>query len=286
MAAESHVKSAERVLEIFEGLAATPSGQSFTSLQQSLGIPKSSLHALLDVLTARGYLEFEPATRLYTVGIRLWERGQAYQRHHGLVQEALPAMERIVAAINETAQLAVLDGLENVYLAKVDSSHPLRLQSEVGKRLVAYATGLGKTLLAHLGADDLASRLRDAPLRAFTPTTLADLGELTAELGRIGERGFGVDNQEYTPGLCCVAVPIMDHRGRCVASVSVSVPLTRASLGLLAEALALLAEASLSITRRLGGREDDARLLALAQPGAAAQALLALEQAPALGLHA
>ncbi len=284
MAAESHVKSAERVLEIFETLAGTPRGLNFTALQQSLGIPKSSLHALLDVLTARGYLELDPATRAYTVGLRLWESSQAYQRHHGLVSEALPVMEQIVTVINETTQLAVLDGLENVYLAKVDSSHPLRLQSEVGKRLPAYATGLGKTLLAHLDDADLALRLRDAPLRAYTPTTIIEVNALTAELRRLRRRGFGIDNQEYTPGLCCVAVPITDHYGQCVAAISISVPLTRASLDMLSEGLAQLAEGSIQIARRLGAQRDDVRLLALRDHVAARKELLSLGQAPALGL--
>lgn len=284
MAAETHVKSAGRVLDIFEALSASPRGLSFTALQQALGIPKSSLHALLDVLVARGYLELDAARRVYTVGIRLWERSQAYQRHHDLVKEALPAMETIVGAINETVQLATLDGLENVYLAKVDSSHPLRLQSEVGKRLPAYATGLGKALLAELEAGPLAVQLRDQALVPFTPHTLANADALLAELARTHARGFAIDNQEFTPGLCCLAVPIADHRGVTAAAISVSIPLTRAAIGLLSAALAQLAAGSIHVSSRLGAPAPDPRLAALCDPHAARAALQALEQAAALGL--
>ena len=283
MAAESHVKSAGRVLDIFEALSASPRGLSFTALQHALGIPKSSLHALLDVLVARGYLELDAARRVYTVGIRLWERSRAFQRHHDLVGEALPAMETIVGAINETVQLAALDGFENVYLAKVDSSHPLRLQSEVGTRLPAYATGLGKALLAELDAGALAALLRGQALAAFTPHTFTDAAALQAELARTHTRGFAVDNQEFTPGLCCLAVPIADHRGT-AAAISVSIPLTRAATGLLSAALAQLAAGALHVSRRLGAPTPDARLAALCDPQAARAALEALEQAAALGI--
>lgn len=283
MAAESHVKSASRVLDIFEALSASPRGLSFTALQQALGIPKSSLHALLEVLVARGYLELDAARRVYTVGIRLWERSQAYQRHHDLLGEALPAMETIVGAINETVQLAALDGLENVYLAKVDSSHPLRLQSEAGKRLPAYATGVGKALLAEMEAGTLAARLRNHALVPFTPHTFTNANALLAELARTHARGFAVDNQEFTPGLCCLAVPIADQRGA-TAAMSVSIPLTRASLGLLSAALAQLAAGSIHISSRLGTPTPDARLAALCDLQAARAALQALEQAAALGI--
>ncbi len=284
MAAESNVKSASRVLDIFEALSASPRGLSFTALQRALGIPKSSLHALLDVLVARGYLELDAARRLYTVGIRLWERSQAYQRHHDLVGEALPAMETIVGAINETVQLATLDGLENVYLAKVDSSHPLRLQSEVGMRLPAYATGLGKALLAEMDASVLAARLRDQALVPFTPHTFTDTNALLAELARTHARGFAIDNQEFTPGLCCVAVPIADHRGVAAAAMSVSIPLTRAAIELLSAALHQLAAGALHVSSRLGAPTPDPRLAALCDPQAARAALQVLEQAAALGI--
>lgn len=270
---ESTVKSAERVLDIFEALSETSSGMTFSALQQALGVPKSSLHALLDVLTKRSYLHLDPTTRSYTIGIRFWERSQAYQRHHSLVHEALPVMQQIVQAINETVQLAILDSSENVYLAKVDSSHPLRLQSEVGRRLPAYATGLGKVLLSNLAETDLETRLQE-PLQRFTPHTLAERNALYTELGRVRERGFAVDNQEYTLGVGCVAVPIGGYPNYCVAAMSVSVPISRATLDLFTEALVQLAAGSLQIARRLGILEPDPRLLEISARVAARNALL------------
>jgi DNA-binding IclR family transcriptional regulator len=172
-------------------------------------------------------------------------------------------MEGIVRAINETVQLATLDGLENVYLAKVDCSHPIRLQSEVGKRLFAHATGLGKVLLAHLPADELHARVDGITLPTFTPHTIADLSALLSTLAAVRDRGFAVDDQEYTPGLRCVAVPIFDLDGRANAALSASIPLMRADAVQLAAALRAVAAGSLEISRRLGRAESDQRLIAL-----------------------
>ena len=257
---QAHVKSAERVLDIVEALASDPRGLTFSQLLRLLQFPKSSLHQLLHVMTERGYLEYDGGSRTYRLGIRVWESGQAYLGHHDLVREAMPVMESIVGQINETVQVAILDGVENVYPAKVDSSHPLRLQSEVGRRLSAHATGLGKVLLAHLSYEELIHRLQFMALPRFTVHTLTDQNQLLEELERIRKRGFAVDAQEYTPGVCCVAVPIHHASSRLIAAMSVSIPLTRADIDLFATALCLLAEGSVRITRRLGGRIDDVRL--------------------------
>lgn len=257
------VKSAARVLDIVEVLAAAPQGLSFTEIGRRLDLPKSSLHGLLATLTGRGYIAYDAERHIYSLGIRVWEHGQAYLRHQDLLGEAHRAMEAIVREINETVQLAVLDGLENVYLDKVDCSHPVRLQSEVGKRLEAHATGLGKVLLAYLPPDELEARLSGHPLIRFTPQTVTDQAALLRELEIVRRQGFAVDDQEYTPGLICVAVPIREQGGKVATAMSASVPIMRASPEQLAAALQALARGSLHLSNRLGLREDDPRMVAL-----------------------
>jgi len=172
-------------------------------------------------------------------------------------------MERVVAEINETVQLAALDGIENVYLAKVDCSHPIRLQSEVGKRLHAHATGLGKVLLAFLPDAELSARFDGEQLPAFNVNTIRELPILLLVLDLIRERGFAVDDQEYTPGLRCVAVPIFDIDGNVLAALSASIPLMRAEEACLEHALRAIAAASIDISLRLGCARPDQRLVAL-----------------------
>jgi DNA-binding IclR family transcriptional regulator len=256
----SQVKSADRVLDIMEMLATTPHGHPFVELGRQLEIPKSSLHSLLAVLTERGYVEYDLQHRTYSLGIRTWEVGQAYLSHQDLLSNALPLMQGVVDEINETVQLAVLDGIENVYLAKVDCSHPVRLQSEVGKRLYAHATGLGKVLLASLPEAEIHARYRGQALPKISSNTISTLGELEVNLDLVRTRGFAIDDQEFTPGLKCVAVPIVDMNGTTIAAISASIPITRAMPERMLAALRELAAASIEISRRLGGISPDQRL--------------------------
>jgi DNA-binding IclR family transcriptional regulator len=261
---QAQIKSADRVLDIIETLAAAPDGLAFSEIAERRRLPKSSLHGLLAVLSARGYITRDPHRQTYALGIRVWEAGQAYYQHRDLVREAYPVMQEIVESINETIQLAALDGIENVYLAKVDCTHPVRLQSEVGKRLFAHATGLGKVLLAHLPKEDLEAMLSDRDLPSFTAHTIRERSDLRHEFAAIRESGYAVDDQEYTPGLRCVAVPIWDVDGRVSAALSASLPLSRARPAELKVALCAVAAGSIKISQRLGHITAEPRLQSLA----------------------
>jgi len=259
----AHVKSASRALDIIEGLAAEPDGLAFTELARRQAIPKSSLHALLTVLTDRGYVVLDTERRTYGLGIRTWEIGQTWATQRTLVDLAIPMMQRVVREINETTQLAVLDGIENVYLAKVDCSHPIRLQSEVGKRLYAHATGLGKVLLSAQTDDDLRARYAGHPFPQVESSPIRSLDHLLQVVAAVRERGFAVDDQEYTPGLRCVAVAVHGGGHQVVAAVSAAIPLMRAGPEQLSNALRTIAAASIDLSRALGSTEPDPRLVDL-----------------------
>lgn len=274
------VKSAERVLDILEEAIAVEGGFTFMELTRTRSIPKSSLHALLEVLVRRQYLEVDGETRRYTLGIRALEAGHAYLRSHGVIEVSRQEMATLVAEVNETAQLSRLAGCENVYLARVDSSHALRLASETGRRLHAHSTGLGKALLAQLPVEEVRARFGDGPLPTYTPTTLPSVEALLAELERTRTRGFAIDNQEYSPGVFCLAVPIFGAKDRAELSLSVSVPVMRASRESLSRILAGLARTSLAISRRTTGSADHSRLIALAEAATAAAEIEALVASP------
>ena len=271
------VKSAERVFDLLEQIAGDRNGATFPELAKALGIPKSSLHALLEVLLARGYVDLDQHSRRYFLGLRAWETGQAYQRHSGMIGLATPVLQAIVARVNETAHLSRLAGTENVYLAKVDSSHALRLQSEVGARKPAHATGLGKALLAQLDDAEIDARFDSVQLTRLTGRTIVTLDALKVELHNSRTRGFAIDNEENDPGVFCLAVAVPGTG----AALSVAVPVTRASRETLTTVLQALADGACQIAVRSGG-QPDATLQRLAnQAGAAA----ALETLVAGGLY-
>lgn len=250
--ADSAVKSAERVLAILELLADRERPLTFGQLAEDLGYPRSSLHGLLHTMLGRGWLEVDEATRRYSLGIRVWQSGHSYLRAVGLEQRARPYLERVRDALDETVQLSVLDGRYNVYIAKEEGTQRLVLASEVGRRLEAHATGLGKVLLAGLPEDVLAARMAGAELARFTPSTITSFQELSSELSVIREQGYAEDDEEYTIGVRCVAVPVRDHTGAVVAAMSMSVPTVRFNRLLRQRALNLLLDAANGLSRALG----------------------------------
>jgi IclR family transcriptional regulator, KDG regulon repressor len=151
--------------------------------------------------------------------------------------------------------LAMLDGVEVVYLAKVDSIHAVRMVSAVGRRLPAHCTGVGKALLAALSDEELARRYGEddaAPLPAMTPSSLATVGALRATLAQVRVRGHSIDDCESNTDVRCVAAPVYDHRGTAIAAMSISVPISRTTTGWPGALADLVRDGARDLSRRLG----------------------------------
>jgi IclR family transcriptional regulator, KDG regulon repressor len=221
------VKSARRVLDILELLAVNRDGMTFLQIADELSLAKSSLHGLLATMLDRHWIFFDPASRQYRTGVRAWEAGQGYRRAADLAVAADRHLHAAGSELGETVQLAILDGVEVVYVAKVESDQPLHLASRVGARLPAYATGLGKVLLAALPAAELQQRLEGTAIQHFTERTVRDVAELEQRLAATRADGVGIDDGEHTEGVFCVAVAVHDESGTVVAAMSCSVPQAR-----------------------------------------------------------
>ena len=260
----TRAKSADRALRVLEYLATAPDGTNFTDISRALNLPKSSAHELLAVMTDRSFIEFNPETKAYRLGIRTWELGQAFVAHRDLMTEARPVIQAISATLDETVQIAVLDGFEEVYLDRIDSSQQLRVQAIIGARAPAHPTALGMVLLADRREGDLLRGLRTHKLRAATAHSITTADELIAELRWVRAQGFALDNEEHAVDLRCVAMPVRDHSGSVVAAVSVAVPITRGSADQMTDALLALARGARDISRKLG---CDATLLTMPMDG-------------------
>jgi DNA-binding IclR family transcriptional regulator len=259
--ADSGVKSAQRTLDILELLTRKQTPMTFTDIFDALGYPRSSLHHLLRTLVRSGWAELDPVGGRYTLGIRAWQAGNAYLRAVNLAERARPFMERIRDEFDDTVQLAVRDGRYNVYIAKIEGSQLLVLASAIGRRLEAHATGVGKVLLADLSTAERERLLYGQPLERFTPSTITDPRELEIEFATIRQRGHGVDNEEYTLGVRCVAAPVRDHTGSVVAGMSMSVPTIRFDADRVERARHLLVEGCHNLSAALGYSEDAAPLI-------------------------
>jgi DNA-binding IclR family transcriptional regulator len=250
------VKSALRVLLVIELLTEDPAGLTFAQICRRLDLPKSSAYALLRTMTEAGHLTLDDGTHLYRLGIRIWQAGEAYLQGFDLASTARPHLRAARDQLGETVQLAVLDGMYNVYLAKEEADQRLVLQSRVGGRLPAYATGLGKVLLAGLADEELSARLAGEELRTFTSTTIIDPARLLAVLHEIRERGYGTDHGEFTDGVVCVAVPVRGRHGEVVAAMSVSVPSVRAQANFEPSAAEVLGREAVALSRLLGYQQS------------------------------
>lgn len=245
------VKSADRALVVLELLAGREP-MRLMDIADELGMPRSSTSNLLRTMALRRFVEMTDDGRRYRIGSRMRELARASEREGDLVSLAQPLMDRLVEQTGETVQLAQLEAMEVVYLAISESPHPMKLVSEVGKRLFAHGTGVGKTLLAQLDEADAEARLRSVELARFTPATVVDVDDLLDEMRVIRDRGWGTDDEEYVLGCRCVAMPVQGPRGDTIAAMSVSIPTPRYDEEVGERALAALGEAVGELSRQLG----------------------------------
>jgi IclR family transcriptional regulator, KDG regulon repressor len=259
------VKSAERTLALLELLSEQRQGMSLADISQILAIPKSSALQILRTLEAREYVARDRLTNRFRLDVRVFALGRAYAESMDLVREGQPVVADLSRALDETCHLAVLDGLDVVYVAKEESSQPMRMVSAVGRRLPAHATGVGKMLLAMLDERTLDARLRGVRLARFTPHTITTAARLREELRTTRQRWFAFDREESTDGLQCIAAPVMDQSGACVAAVSASVPAVRLGAERMPEVLARVCDAARRLSRALGYRGVYGGVLAAAQ---------------------
>ena len=222
------VKSAMRTLEVLEELA-TAGPATLRDLSAQLGVPKSSMHGLLRTMQWRGWLETDATGTLYGLGVRSLLAGSAYVDADVVVRQTAPVLDQLAAETGETVHLGRLEGSDVVYLAKRESSHPLRLFSSVGRRLPAHSVALGKAMLAEMTDDEVRSRL-PGTMEAHTPRTITDPDALVADLAAVRERGYAIDDEESSVGLRCFAIALRQRLGTRDA-ISISVPLARLSGG-------------------------------------------------------
>jgi DNA-binding IclR family transcriptional regulator len=244
------VKSALRVLLIIEQLTDEPEGLNFVQICERLELPKSSAHALLRTIKKRHHLDPNQAGRC-RLGVRVWEAGQAQMRGFDLATAPCPCFQTARDELQETVQLADLDAIEVLYLAKENSDQRLVLRSHVGAPLAAYAIGLSMVLLSGLSDEKVHSRLATTVSHAFTPTTITEPAKLLSEFEQERRRGDGTDHDEHSQGVTCNAVPIYNEDSTMVTTIRVSVPEIRAGTDFKERATEILARVASGLSALL-----------------------------------
>ncbi|KWX68048.1 IclR family transcriptional regulator [Mycobacterium sp. NAZ190054] len=220
------VKSAVRTVELLEYLAGRHDDPArLREISDALDMPRSSAHALLRTLVCQGWVRSDPTGTLYGIGIRALLVGTSYLDGDPYLPLITPFLEDLRSELDETFHLGRLDGTDVVYLATRESTQYTRTSSRVGRRLPAYATSLGKALLAERFGTQRDEHV-PAALKSLTPHTITDRGRLDAVLDEVRIRGYACDDEENTIGLRCFAVPLRYCRPAQDA-ISASVPMER-----------------------------------------------------------
>ncbi len=250
----SHVQSVARALTLLETLAERNREMSLTELSQVLGWPKSTVYGLLSTLRDYHYIDQSPVSGHYQLGVRLFEMGNLVAHSWDIRAIAFPYMQRLNAELGEMIQLATEDRGQVLYLDKIDSTHMIRIVSNVGGRQPMHCTGLGKALLAYMPMAEVRSIIGRYGMLRMTSRTITSLPKLEEELHKIRQQGYALDDREVMEGLCCVAAPIFEREGSAKYAVSVSALYNNMQSGRLERTVQLVKSTAEEISRAMGFR--------------------------------
>ncbi len=217
------VRSLAKGLEVLQALASTAEPCSLSQLAQGVGITVSSAHRLLHTLEALGYVERDAEARRYRLAPKVLGLGFAYFRSADLWQVAHPYLVEASRRHGETFNLAVLDGTDILYIDRVKTRRILSINLEIGSKLPAYCTSMGRVLLAHLPEGEARQILARSRRQRFTERTVTDPDRVLGILREVRARGFAVNDGELAVELRSVAAPVRNASGRVVAAVNMAV---------------------------------------------------------------
>jgi DNA-binding IclR family transcriptional regulator len=238
-----------RGLSILECFADGDSVQTISSLAAHTGLPPATVHRLVAVLVDWGGVE-RVARGQYRLGVRMWRLGATVPEARNLRDAALPYLEDLYEATHGVVHLAIVDGVEALYIEKISGRHAPPVTSRVGRRLPLYAAGPGKVLIA-FGGSELLGEVLAAGLKARTERTIVDESSLRKALSEIRKTGFAVSREETSRGTASIAAPIFDGSGAVCASVAVVTTPDRLDIAVMAPLVTTIGRA---ISRALARR--------------------------------
>lgn len=242
-----------RLFELLEIVCARGRPFSLADAIEATGWPKPSVHRMLGQLESGGLLAREPGGKRYAPAprlLRLAESSLSAGTQHGVRHAVL---RQLVADIGESCNLTALSGADVIYLDRVESAFPLRMELRPGTRVPIHCSASGKLFLAYLSPARRSAVLNGLPLTRHTATTLTDRHTLEAELEQIARQGYATDAEEFVDGLVCVAVPVRPSGQRTVHSaVALQAPAARMSLAQALQQVPRLSEAAVAVARTWG----------------------------------
>lgn len=247
------IQSLDRALNTLK-IVADGDGLSLTELSHLSQQSPSTVYRALLTFQKHRMVDFDEAGQLWHIGMEAFRIGSAVLGRTGIVEESRPVMQHIMATTGETANLAIIDQSEVVFISQVETHEPIRAFFHPGTRGPIYASGIGKALLAFFPKIQLDRLIKEQAFDAFTENTIVEPDALLEQLAMIRDRGWAVDDEERTIGMRCIAAPIFNPFGEAAAGISISGPSVRMTPNRDSEFGTLIKQAADRITLAIGGR--------------------------------
>lgn len=238
-----------RLFALLEFVAAKDRRHTLQDLVEATGLPKPTVHRMLQQLEGAGLLRRESDGRHYGTGTRLRRFAENLlfnDSRHGARHAVL---RHLVEEIGESCNLTALSGSEVVYLDRVETAAPLRFYLQPGSRVPVHCSASGKVFLAQMTPAQRRRLLASAPLEAYTPKTLVKLDALEREIHRVQKDGFAFDNEEFLPGLLCIAAAVPAVHGPSNLCLAVQAPVMRLNMAKAKQLLPALRRAAEALSR-------------------------------------
>lgn len=230
---KNFVGVAQKLFSVLEALSQQPkSGVPLDEVTQITGMAKTTVFRLLYSMVKLGYVDQDPVTNLYSLSGRFFELGTNALPYQRLTVIAKPLMQTLFLTFGESVNLAVpLNGLA-IYIMVLESPKAHRVAATVGEFSYFHSTSVGKSIAAHLSAEEREEAILRHGMPPMTQATITSQSALEEELEKVRREGVAVDNEENAPGIICVGGAIFASKGRPIAALSISGPSVRISQNL------------------------------------------------------
>src|SRR5256885_2554890 len=248
------VQSLTRGLSILEALADAEGGLTLTDLAHRVELPASTTHRLLSTLEKMGYVYQAGDLGLWYIGLQAFTVGSTFLANRDFVAQSHSYMRRLMEQAGETANLAILDGTEAVFIAQVQCHEMMRTLVKIGSRVPLHASGVGKALFAALADQQIDAILKVRGLPRITENTIVVPETMWAALRVIRQRGYSFDDEEHARSTRCVAATIFDEHAEPLGAISLAGPSSRLSDERIRQLGHIVAHTAEELTRKLGGK--------------------------------
>jgi IclR family KDG regulon transcriptional repressor len=248
---EKVLSSVQNALRILRCFSMEEPEKKITDLAVSMGLAKSTVSRLMSTLASEGFVIKDPVTQRYRLGVSVLALSGIVTTHLEIHREAQPILRKLVDQVGETAHLVVLEGVEVVYLHKVECNHPVRLFSHAGKKNPAYCTSSGKAILA-FQKDHIVNQVIEYGLKRYTDHTITNPEELRSVLKQVKKQGYSVSIEEFMEGVSSIGIPIWDYTDQVVASITITGPSQRINRRKIPLYIKKLKESGMDLSLKLG----------------------------------